>query len=326
MYLIEELQRWLREQGDLDGVALLPTLRREADLGYDVGIRRKWSVLYLQFKIPQYLSRKNSAEYPFFEAPYFRFKVKSNATRNGNVQHNILCDLEAAGEAVFYASPCFLSEAALNEYALSDGMYANSVFPRPMALGFVREGSSHVFAYVDSRNVRTFSEPGPRFSASNDDLQLFLRSSVQRAEPTLLKDFLSGSLRVVHSLSRRNRGLSELEHYHEIERELDRRSARGLERDSDKESKSSTELERMWENERERALEREFSHAEVRSQRFEFEAENAEETGVESVPGFDGEMTEEVQVLRLARDLGVAGAGIGLHVFLLAGAPERDES
>lgn len=194
MYLTVEIQRWLHEQGDLDGVALLPSLRSEADLGYDVAIPRRWAMLYLQFKMPRFLRRSNASEYAVFGGPYFRFAVKTDATLNGLEQHNVLCDLETSGADVFYASPCFLTSGELRQYAFSDGMYLNSVFPRPLQLGKVPRDSQHCFAYTSTSDIRAFSEPGQPTEASFASVRRKLSSSVEKAEARGLRDFMEQAL------------------------------------------------------------------------------------------------------------------------------------
>lgn len=194
MQLTGELQRWFHEQDDLDGVALLPGLNEEARLGYDVSIPRRWGMLYLQFKMPKYLRRSNASEYAAFGEPYFRFPVKTDATLNGKVQHNVLCELEESGAAVFYASPCFLKSSELKDFARNDGMYSNSVFPRPLDMGVVPVNSRHSFAYTGIHDVRACSEPGPKFSASAELLHRKLVAVVRGAELMSLEQFLSTSL------------------------------------------------------------------------------------------------------------------------------------
>lgn len=193
MYLTHELQGWFKLQDDLDGIALPPTLRDEADLGYDMAIPRKWGFLYLQFKMPDYLRRRNASEWRTFGQPYFRFKVKTDVTSNGRIQHNVLCDLEDEGEAVFYAAPAFLTSHELTYYALKDCIYANSAFPRPSDLGHVLPRSNHCFAYINCRDVRAFSEPGPSVSRGFYELTRRVRGVVEESEPIVLDQFLSRS-------------------------------------------------------------------------------------------------------------------------------------
>jgi hypothetical protein len=90
---------------------LVPSLQQEADLGFDVAIEGRWLLLCLQFKIPTRLVRRSAAQAEAFDVPYFRFQVKTDTTRNGQSQHNTLCDLQQSlsgiGEHVLYAAPIF---------------------------------------------------------------------------------------------------------------------------------------------------------------------------------------------------------------------------
>lgn len=194
MHLTIELQQWFRDQNDLDGIALPPTLREESELGYDMTIPRRWGILYLQFKVPEYIRGRNGKQYKAFGSPYFRFKVKTDKTMNGKVQHNILCDLEDQGQDVFYAAPAFLTSRELIYYAQYDGMYANSVFPSPSDLQHVAAGSQHCFAYTDSRDIRAFSEPGPMLSRGFEEMVGRVRQNIQDSEPVVLGEFLSDAV------------------------------------------------------------------------------------------------------------------------------------
>lgn len=194
MYLTYEIQKWLYIQGDLDGIALQPTLRDEADLGYDTAIPRSWGMLYLQFKMPRYIRRSNGNEYGTFREPYFRFSVKTDITSNGKIQHNLLFELESRGESVFYAAPAFLTIDEITQYAWNDGMYTNSVFPRPSDLGRVDPGSKHCFAYTSGRKVHAFSEPGPELARSYESIFTVIPTIVTESIPTNLETFLRRTL------------------------------------------------------------------------------------------------------------------------------------
>ncbi|WP_445337232.1 hypothetical protein [Clavibacter sp. CFBP 8614] len=195
MYLTTEMQRWLSDQDDLDGVALIIDQNKEALVGYDASIPRRWGMLYLQFKMPKYLRRSNASEYAAFGQSYFRFRVKTDATINGNVQHNVLCELEGTGAAVFYAAPSFLRSDELIDYALHDGMYVNSVFPRPQDLGTVAVNSLHSFAYTSAQDIRACSEPGPRFAANVESMRKVVKSTLESADMLPLEQFLPGAYR-----------------------------------------------------------------------------------------------------------------------------------
>lgn len=194
LHLTFEIQRWLKDQDDLDGVARLPTLRDEADLGYDVSVPARWGLLYLQFKMPEFMYGARASEFGVFNEPYFRFPVKTDATTNGKIQHNVLLALEESGESVFYAAPSFLTGEELSRFALNDGMYLNSVFPRPSDLGEVVAGSLHRFAWTDDRNVRAFSDPGPLFDGGFGEVQSKITGRLLESQPVVLEQFVEASI------------------------------------------------------------------------------------------------------------------------------------
>jgi len=200
MYLTFEVLESLRADDDLDGIALSPSLQEEADLGYDMKIPRKSAMLYLQFKLPELMRKSNASEWGTFGDQYLRFTVKTDATTNGNIQHNVLCALEDSGEHVFYAAPAFMTMNEITEYVNEKTVCDNSVFPRPSALGPVQPDSTHRFAYIDADNVHAFSEPKPAGDSNYDPLLNKLRSSVREAERIPVEEFLGreSSLLSVH--------------------------------------------------------------------------------------------------------------------------------
>src|SRR6266446_3142726 len=71
--------------------------------GFDVKIPLRPVPLFLQFKIPQVVSRASAKMPDAFSPPYFRMHLR---TKRPN-QHQLLLDWEAAGNLVCYATPDF---------------------------------------------------------------------------------------------------------------------------------------------------------------------------------------------------------------------------
>lgn len=168
--LTVELVDRLGGMSRLIAAPLVPSLQQEADLGFDLALQARWLLLCLQFKIPTRLVRRTAAEASVFGVPYFRFHVKTDATRNGRCQHNTLCDLQqslsSVGEHVLYASPLFDKPQELTLHARAGTLVDHSVFAAPMRLGHVTPGDKHCFAFRSQRDMRPFSEPGLPFDAS----------------------------------------------------------------------------------------------------------------------------------------------------------------
>lgn len=164
-HVTSEITFWLKGQGLLDAVPFLPTIRDEASLGYDASFTASWGMIYLQFKLPEFMRRANAAEFSQIGSSYFRFSVKTKATKNYKIQHNTLCDLEEAQSRlngiVCYMAPAFLSAEDLLKRIHSEKVVDGSIYASPCHLGRVREGSLHRYAYTGLDDVRPFSEPLP---------------------------------------------------------------------------------------------------------------------------------------------------------------------
>lgn len=93
----------------------MPTQIEEYNVGYDARIRLDARVqpLYFQFKISEFLSRKNAREYSDFSGPYYRFKIWPE---DRSPQHNSLVDLSKDGSFVAYSAPLFCTEKEFGCY------------------------------------------------------------------------------------------------------------------------------------------------------------------------------------------------------------------
>lgn len=93
----------------------MPTQIEEYNVGYDARIRLDARVqpLYFQFKISEFLSRKNAREYSDFSGPYYRFKIWPE---DRSPQHNSLVDLSKDGAFVAYSAPLFCTEKEFGCY------------------------------------------------------------------------------------------------------------------------------------------------------------------------------------------------------------------
>lgn len=93
----------------------MPTQIAEYNVGYDakIQVNRKVQPLYFQFKISEFLSRKNAREYSDFSGPYYRFKIWPE---DRSPQHNNLVDLSKDGSFVAYSAPLFCTEKEFGCY------------------------------------------------------------------------------------------------------------------------------------------------------------------------------------------------------------------
>ena len=102
-----EAERLLASAG-VRTTPFLPSLLHEAELGFDVGFQLPGTVLMLQFKLGQSLTRfhrKNGAgTWPILQRPFWRFSVD---TAEPDGQFELLLKAEQDGASAFYVAPCF---------------------------------------------------------------------------------------------------------------------------------------------------------------------------------------------------------------------------
>ena len=200
-----EVARFLRQQGDLTGVPITPTLRDEADLGYDVSINARWGMIYLQYKIAEYLRGVDAREYWKLNHPYFRFAVKTDVTSNWKVQHNTLCELEKKeaprGGLVFYTAPIFLTMNELFTHLSNEAVADQSVFTSPLHLGPVAPDTLHRYTYTSAADVVPFSEPGPERNGSLGLVASSIREILPDTDPDSLSNYLSRTATLLREVS-----------------------------------------------------------------------------------------------------------------------------
>ena len=200
-----QLTSWLQQHGALRGVPITPTLKAEADLGYDVATPAKWGMIYLQYKLAEYMRGSNARERAWLRGNYFRFKVKTDMTKNGKVQHNTLCELEARelprGGLVFYTAPIFLTVEDLFKHLSEGTVLEHSVFALPSQLGKVTAGDLHRYTYTKKSDVRPFSEPGPERSASFAEFQREVSVALEASETESLTKYLGDTVAALAQLS-----------------------------------------------------------------------------------------------------------------------------
>lgn len=198
-----EIVDWLRNEKTLSGKPVLPSLSDEADLGYDLSIPARWGMLYIQYKLSEYMTRSHAREYRYICADYYRFTVKTDRTLNGNIQHNALCALEGmmrkTNGLVVYMAPCFITDADFDSFFLEGTVLDNSVYARPLHLGEVKEGSLHRYAYTGLHDVRPFSEPLPERNGSVRALLDGMEGRVSEGPRTMLGEYLEQQIELLEA-------------------------------------------------------------------------------------------------------------------------------
>lgn len=145
------------------GAPFFPNLRQEARLGYDVHIDLPTYPLYLQFKLPDLMTRNSAAEISQFSllgihVPFFPVSLPK---RNVSSQHASLVRLEHAfPDSVFYASPAMTNMRSFNIAYRRGMVHFRSVMFSPADIGLLPDSKQHFISYTPEFGVAWLrSEP-----------------------------------------------------------------------------------------------------------------------------------------------------------------------
>jgi hypothetical protein len=107
--------------------------------------------IFLQHKVPEYLTSKRAAEYHYWNSPYFRYEIQQNQLR-------VLSNLESkisAKALVAYVCPGFWKYTELFRFSSNGQIVRNSNFVKPTSLTGHR---SYTFNSTGTSG-KAFSEP-----------------------------------------------------------------------------------------------------------------------------------------------------------------------
>lgn len=142
-----------------------PSLKKEGQQGggYDVLLASVGGPMFLQFKLSHRMVRKSAVEIqtklfppgvPFYRMPLRPLKHSP--------QHQLLLDLEKAGNVVYYAAPRFDRPYELDEAYLQEEMVKRSIFFRPAKIGALPDAGPHHVSFPKAGNKGwRLSEPSP---------------------------------------------------------------------------------------------------------------------------------------------------------------------
>ena len=141
---------------NMKAVPLLPSLRKEKKLGYDVKIVANKSI-FLQFKLSQYMT-KRAREGAYMKGAYYRFNLDNIS------QFFALLNLSQidSGNIVRYVAPLFHKLDEFNIYFFNDEVIKHSIFIPPTAI-FNKKITvlmqKHKVVYNSNDKFFIFSEP-----------------------------------------------------------------------------------------------------------------------------------------------------------------------
>lgn len=144
--LTEELIHWYGTS--LTAAPVFPSLFSEGQSGggYDVRLDRPGIPLFLQFKLSDCMTRNNASEVidGLLNVDYYRMHLRRKSLSN---QHQMLVDLEARGNEVFYAAPAFHQPQELNTAWMNHRVREESLLLAPSRIGPLQDDDEHHIAF-----------------------------------------------------------------------------------------------------------------------------------------------------------------------------------
>lgn len=140
---------------------IIPSLQAEGRVGggYDLKLNDygRGGPVFIQFKVSDYMKRRNAMGWSCFDEPFYRFKIWSRMRSN---QHQPLLDLEKKHHGrVWYVAPAFHQEQDLSDYYATRSIRSNSIWVRPSAIGSFADTADHYISHIYGGPAFRFSEP-----------------------------------------------------------------------------------------------------------------------------------------------------------------------
>jgi hypothetical protein len=146
--------------GGVTAAPVFPSLLDEGQQGggWDVRLDRPGVPLFLQFKLCDQMTRRTCREArdAGFNVPCYRMHLRSARVSS---QHEMLLDLEAAGQEVYYSAPMFHQPEELNAAFLTNSVRVRSLWLRPSDIGPLPDNREHHVSFEPGSPWTFFSEP-----------------------------------------------------------------------------------------------------------------------------------------------------------------------
>lgn len=169
--LTDELIHWHGIQ--LTAAPVFPSLYQEGQTGggYDVMLQRPGLPLFLQFKLSDCLVNRSAKEAGILSIPYYRMHIRP---ARHSEQHEMLLDLESAGNDVYYCAPAFHKPQELDQAYLHRQVRSRSLWIKPSVIGPLPDGKDHYVAFQVPGGHLFRSKP--RFLETKGDFEEFTKS------------------------------------------------------------------------------------------------------------------------------------------------------
>ena len=136
------------------GAPTFPSLRKEVI--YKTEVNTRGVLLFIQYKLADHIVGTNSSLKDLWGIPYYRFLIHPQKKIK---RHELLMNLEAMNNVVYYTAPNFHTIGGLYESLMKRTVLANSTFWSPSAVGALTEKEKNTVAYKGAMNYGIL-EPG----------------------------------------------------------------------------------------------------------------------------------------------------------------------
>jgi hypothetical protein len=149
---------------DITAAPVLPSLQQEQNEGWDAHLPIAGTPFFYQFKLTEYLSRRNAAHIKngLYNSPYLRIALHD---RDNNRQHRLLWELGQQNPETFYVAPEMITRDSFNDAYLQQSIVQNSRLIRLSDCIQLSDtdGDQHVITFRPNQSEWTFhSEPHRR--------------------------------------------------------------------------------------------------------------------------------------------------------------------
>jgi len=152
-------EQTVRNWTQLVAAPVLPSLRREADEGWDARLPTRGIDFYYQFKLSDCLERSNAKfiRDGSYNDPYYRISLYR---RNNSAQHNRLIDHSNRNPHTYYVAPEVRTEEEFNRAFLSSRVVDNSRLIPLARCRRITDSEQHYITFQPRhRNWMQHSEP-----------------------------------------------------------------------------------------------------------------------------------------------------------------------
>jgi hypothetical protein len=200
--LTDELVHW--HSLPITAAPVFPSLYDEGKPGggYDVKLEKPGIPLFLQFKLSHCMVRNTAMEVTkkcISSKPFYRMYIRPH---KHSAQHEMLLDLEASGNEVYYSAPYFHKLHELNDAYISHSVKRRSLWLKPSSIGNSPNDEHHV-SFKHPAELYICSEPRKiEASGSFEEFSQHIMSIFEeRAAIAMKRESLNATADLLRTLS-----------------------------------------------------------------------------------------------------------------------------